>query len=115
MEDDTGVADLISTTLTHDGYTAICAHSVREAVETSAASTEGFQLLLSDMILPAGSGVELANRLKTEAPAFKAIYMSGHDDETLSMHGIHASDFNFLRKPFAPTALLEKIGSILDS
>ena len=74
-----------------------------------------FDLLLTDVSLPAMSGVELARRLLRQRPGLWVAFLSGHAmDEQLEALG---PQVRFLRKPFHPDeleALIEQIRARLD-
>jgi FixJ family two-component response regulator len=67
-------------------------------------------VVITDVVLPGASGVELARRVRAERPDLPVVLVSGYPDEeagdimALSGPGIH-----FLRKPFTPAELLHAV------
>lgn len=71
-------------------------------------------VLLTDVVMPDGSGPELARRLVERRPALKVIYTSGYTEEAIVQHGVINPGIVFLHKPFTSEALGRKIGEVLD-
>ena len=71
-------------------------------------------VLLTDVVMPGGSGPELTKRLVERRPALKVIYMSGYTDEAIVHHGVLDPGIAFLHKPFTSEALGRKIREVLD-
>ena len=70
-------------------------------------------LLLTDIVLPDISGVELATRLKGEKPSLPVVYMSGYTDNLAIREVLSRPTARFLQKPFTPNALLQKVRETL--
>jgi CheY-like chemotaxis protein len=82
-----------------EGYTMCCC--------------QPFDLVISDVRMPALLGTELAERLRRDNPHVKIILISAFADD--SMIGMSTSlGVPLLSKPFVPDRLLEVIGQLLD-
>ena len=114
-EDMPEVRQLARTTLAQRGYQILEAVDGRAALELAAGHPGTIHLLLTDMVMPAMSGRELAERLQAVRPELKVLYMSGHTAEEDVAHGVSGNDAGFLQKPFAPDALAGKVREILDT
>lgn len=68
---------------------------------------------LADVIMPAMSGRELAERLAPLCPGAAVMFMSGYTDEALERFGV--LDAEFLRKPFDLRVLTERVRATLDA
>ncbi len=71
-------------------------------------------VLLTDVVMPDGSGPELARRLVERRPALKVIYTSGYTEEAIVQHGVLNPGIVFLHKPFTSETLGRKIREVLD-
>jgi CheY-like chemotaxis protein len=91
-------------------------HTVEEAGDANVAEKrigrEGWpDLLITDVVLPGMSGVELARQLRTRRPELPVVLASGYpDEEAGDIMALSGSGFHFLRKPFTPDELLKVIG-----
>ncbi len=97
VEDEAGARQGLAEILAMLGYEVVAAASAEEAAERGAA--QRFDLLLTDMMLPGRSGIDLAGDLKAHLPALKVILMSGYTEADLRQR-VQRSDARFLQKPF---------------
>jgi len=71
-------------------------------------------LLVTDLVMPQGSGVELARRVRERQPQARVLFMSGYaDDETLANLPRDAG-VDFISKVFTPDGLLRRARALLD-
>ena len=113
VEDEAGVRELVCDFLRSAGY------RVQEASGPAAAEAISgpvpVDLLLTDVVMPGMSGVDLAARLRTRWPELRVVYMSGFPepmvgDGTLTDVGPH-----FVSKPFNRATLLSVVRRALDA
>ena len=114
VDDADGVRYLAKRLLEHQGYRVSVAANADEAMKRFE-ENPSLDLLLTDVVMPGGSGPELAARLMKLRPALKVIYMSGYTDETIVRHGVLQPGIAFLHKPFTAAALGMKIQQVLDA
>ena len=76
VEDEEAVRVLVSDILSRNGYTVLVAANADEALEL-VRSASRIDLVLTDVMMPDGSGPELIARLRAEKP-MRALYMSGY-------------------------------------
>jgi PAS domain S-box-containing protein len=112
-EDAEGLGDLVKRFLERQGYTVLLAANPDEALQLFEGNAS-IAVLLTDVVMPGGSGPELARRLVERRPALKVIYMSGYTEETIVRHGVLNPGIAFLHKPFTSEALGRKIREVLD-
>ena len=112
VDDEALIATSLSTILRHSGFDAIAYTQPREALK--AAETDFPELLISDLIMPNLSGVELAIEIQKMHPNCKVLLCSGlsSDREQLSHAAALGHDFEHLVKPVHPKDLLKKIHQV---
>jgi CheY-like chemotaxis protein len=115
VEDEDIVRHLSREIMEESGYTVIEAQNGLHALEICEQGDYQFDLLITDVVMPQMGGRELAERLKSEQPGIKVIFISGYTDDAVVRHGIKEADSNFIQKPFSPDELAEKIREVLDS
>jgi DNA-binding NtrC family response regulator len=79
-----------------------------EALELIGAGIAHLEVVLSDIVMPRMSGVQLMQSLSTSRPDLPVILMSGYGMAQLTELGI-ASPCGVLAKPFSPEALVAEV------
>lgn len=109
VEDDPVLGKSLSVALKLDGYEVVWAQSVQQAKDLI--RQNAFQLAILDLNLPDGSGLFLANILKTESVPFLMLTASGDEESVVS--GFEAGAVDYVRKPFSNRELKARIQVIL--
>ncbi|ORJ62999.1 ATP-binding response regulator [Geothermobacter hydrogeniphilus] len=112
VDDELQVLTATRLLLEEAGYRVLTANSPAEA-ESLAAGNRDIALLLTDVVMPAMTGPELAGRLVADHPGFKVILMSGYADQEL-FDQMAVSYDELLLKPFTRERLLRKVRSVLN-
>ena len=110
VEDDDGVRELLVEVLRGCGYEVTPAAAAEEALERAREQT--FDLLLSDVDLPAMNGARLARTLRERHPELRILLMSGYPDDG-TIDGELSERPMFLRKPFGSALLVDQVRAAL--
>ncbi len=114
-EDESQIRRYVSSILTRAGYTVLASGSPAEALEVAAGHEGALHILVSDMIMPGGTGPELATELKALRPDVRVLFVSGNADFALASRGDVTLDAStFLQKPFTADQLLTRVRQVLD-
>jgi len=113
-EDDEMVRSLVKETLVGHGYNVLDASGATDAQKISDVYHGDIHLLITDVVMPKINGRDLAARLMKGRPQLKVLFMSGYTDGAVVNNGILRKEVAFLQKPFAPTALAEKVREVLE-
>lgn len=100
VDDHVDTSKILSTLLERRGYHAVVQHSIESAI--AYAQENDFDLLVSDIGLPDGTGIELISQLREikGKSAFKAIAMTGYGTEQDIQRTREAGFSRHLTKPF---------------
>jgi len=74
-----------------------------------------FDLLLTDVLLPGASGVELARRLRERWPGLAIVFMSGYAEDELARGDLTAGGATYLQKPVDIEAMGTAVRAALDA
>ena len=106
VEDDHQVSDLLREILEGAGHEIDCARTFGEAEQRLSSA---YDLLICDVILPGGSGYQIA--AKGEARGVRALLMTGYPDDMLSTS--KPPGISLLHKPFHGDELLLAVENCL--
>jgi CheY-like chemotaxis protein len=113
VEDSAVVRTMIYNMLTDLGCRVIEAGNGNDALAKLAEAKAEVDLLLTDMVLPAGmNGAEIAAAARARQPSIKVVMMSGYAPESFLRNG-HQGDLILLRKPFRKAKLAEALARAL--
>jgi two-component system cell cycle sensor histidine kinase/response regulator CckA len=112
-EDDEPLRKLTVSILEGAGYRVIAARDGDTALSMLQASEQAIDLLLTDVIMPGKSGVELVAGAKLVRPNLRSLFMSGYAADLIALRGELTPDVAFLEKPFTRSSLLTKVHSVL--
>jgi CheY-like chemotaxis protein len=115
VENDDPIRRVTARILRSQGYAVLEAVSAEEALLIEPAMLKSAAMLITDLVLPGRSGRELAEALRASYPSLRVLYMSGHTEHAVVRHGALDPQVDFLPKPFAPTALVQRVRSMLDA
>jgi len=115
LVDDTDmVRRLARDVLSTAGYRVLEACGVEEALHVANTQPSGIDLLVTDVVMPGRSGIELADRLRGARTDVRVLYISGYTDAAIVRNGLLTRDAAFLQKPFTPEDLLRKVRQVLE-
>ena len=114
-EDDEMLRPLSKGLLERLGYRVLEAENAIRALALADAHAGPIHLLVADVVMPGGSGRELARRLANSRPDTRVLYVSGYTDDAIVHHGMLEPGLNFLQKPFTPATLARKVRDVLDA
>ncbi len=113
VEDEDSVRALAREILGGCGYQILEARHAGEALVIAERHPGPIHMLLTDVVMPHMSGVELAARLVPLRPETKVLFISGYTGDAIVEHGISEEDTAFLSKPFSPHDLAAKVREVL--
>jgi len=114
VEDNDQVLDMIVKILDRYGYRTLPARDGAEAVRVARDFEGEIHLLLTDVIMPGMSGKEVAERLRSERPDMKVLFMSGYTENIIMQKGILSGDIHYIQKPFSFEGLVRKVREAID-
>ena len=112
VEDHEAVLALTRQVLEEAGYEVVVAGSVDAATELL--SRHSVDLVLTDLVMPGGTGERMADGKDARGVRPPILYMSGYTEAAVARDGRLSAGSAFLEKPFTPDALLSAVASAFD-
>jgi len=114
VEDEDTVRDFASMVLRKNGYNVTVAATVKQALHECNNKKDNFQLLFTDMVLPDGSGQELAKDLRKKDQNIPVLLSSGYTFENIKKIK-EEEKYEFIQKPYSIVTILRAVKRCLDS
>jgi PAS domain S-box-containing protein len=111
VEDEPSLRALLTEYVREGGYRVLEASSVQEAIAT--ARDQKVDLLVTDIVMPGGSGRSLASALSASYPGLGIIFMSGYTDYASLQEATSQPGVTFVPKPFTLKHMLKTIHEAL--
>ena len=113
VDDEPAIRDMVGITLDLAGFNAI---SAADALEGHVCIIDKKpDLVLLDWMLPGGSGIELARRLRRDeiTTNIPIIMLSAKASEDNKVQGLNEGVDDYITKPFSPRELVARIKTVL--
>jgi signal transduction histidine kinase/CheY-like chemotaxis protein len=114
VDDDDQVRRVTAEALRRFGYEVLEARGGAEAIAMAQASDPPLALLVSDVVMPELSGVDVVNAIRAMGLAPRVLFVSGYPEGTVTQHGVVPDGVDLLVKPYAVHDLLRRVRAALD-
>jgi len=113
IEDEPDIRKTLEYNLSREGFDVICASSLSEG--KNYINTNQFSLILLDLMLPDGSGLDLCRELKTDSDKklTPIIILTAKDDEVDKVVGFELGADDYVTKPFSVRELILRVKAVL--
>ena len=113
VDDETPVRRMIKLILQHEGYDVIDAVGPTEALAFLSTNPTAIDLLITDIVMPRMSGIELADRVREGRPGTRVLFLSGYSREHIERQGMRTASFELIQKPFQIEHFKGRVAAIL--
>src|ERR1051326_5658741 len=114
VDDEESLRAVVVDLLSQLGYHVLSAANGKEALKLAGEYPGRIDLLLTDVVMDALPGPELAERLLQDRPEMKVIFISGFADGSLAPNGVLKPGTVLVQKPFTIRVLSAKWREVLD-
>jgi putative nucleotidyltransferase with HDIG domain len=112
VDDEEAIRDVVSTLLEAQGYRCTAVSNGREAVDYL--QNNSAELVLSDMIMPEMSGMQLLAWLRTHHKDFPVIMVTAMHDVSTALEAIRRGAYDYILKPFEKDRLFTSVRRALE-
>src|SRR5229473_3118396 len=98
VDDEASLRDFLSIVFEEDGWRAATAASLADG--RAALQKAEPDLVLCDLMLPDGSGLELLREIKAQSPSVAVIMITAHTSTKSAVEALKAGAFDYIAKPF---------------
>ncbi|HXX93262.1 MAG TPA: sigma 54-interacting transcriptional regulator, partial [Planctomycetota bacterium] len=112
LDDDRAHAEAAAESLVRAGYECRVASSGQEGLR--ALEEDGFDLVLTDLVMRDVSGMEIVRRVKARSPETEVIVMTGYPSYETALEAMDEGAYDYLNKPIDLNILRAKIRKALE-
>jgi two-component system, NtrC family, response regulator PilR len=105
VDDEPGLRQVLEITLRRQGFEVATAPGVRAALEALRQNPQPFPLILTDLVMPDGSGMEVLDAAKKRSGATEVIVMTAHSTVESALDAMRRGAYDFVTKPFSPAEI----------
>lgn len=113
IEDEPDIRKTLEYNISREGYKVVCASSLSKGKEHI--NSSDFSLILLDLMLPDGSGLDLCREIKSDKDKSSTpiIILTAKDDEVDKVVGFELGADDYVTKPFSVRELILRIKAVL--
>ncbi len=111
VEDNPAVLDVNRRALTNAGHQVTVATDGEMALGIVQKEAP-FDVIVTDVVMPAITGFELAERVRAALPLQRFVFVSGYAEDALKERGLNPEDVEILQKPFSPNVLVQHVETV---
>ncbi len=111
LDDNPGSLELLSTALAREGVTIHTASRPSQAL--ALVEQHHPQLVLTDLVMPEMTGLDVLNRIMAIAPATDVLLMTAHYTTETAVQAIRNGAADYLEKPIRLAVLRERVGRLI--
>ena len=114
IEDQDFVRGYVQHALLAYGYRVVPASGVNSAMRVVESAQQRPDIILTDVVMPDGNGIDLADRIRDHWPGIPILFMSGYMEQAPEIAGgKQSAPLEFIQKPFTADQLAAKIREML--
>jgi two-component system cell cycle sensor histidine kinase/response regulator CckA len=113
VDDEEVMTSVTAAVLERLGYTTSTFSCASRFAKAFNASPEKFDLVVTDVVMPGFSGVQLVRTLREHGHEVPVLLMTGFSVQTRLETGGSAGRISFVRKPFTPLHLAQSVRRLL--
>lgn len=114
VEDEPGLRQMLEILFRREGYAVSAAPGCRAAIEAINQHPQPFPVVLSDLAMPDGSGMEVLAAAKARNAATEVILITAHSTVENAIGAMRNGAYDFVAKPFDAAELAALVGKALE-
>lgn len=114
VEDEPSLRQMLEILFRREGYVVVSVPGYRAACEAIAAQPQPFPVVLTDLAMPDGSGLDLVSVAKARSTATEVVLLTAHSTIENAIMAMRSGAYDFVAKPFQPLELSTLVAKALE-
>ena len=114
VDDEPGLREMLSILFRREGYTVTTAPGLATARDALQNTPKPYGVVLADLMMPDGSGLDVVTVAKEVSPDTEVIVMTAHSTVETAIDAMKRGAYDFVTKPFATAELRALVGKAFE-
>ena len=114
VDDEPGLRDMLGILFRREGLDVVLAPGFKTGSEAVTHAPEPYAVVLTDLLMPDGSGMDLLTLVKRRTARTEVIVMTAHGDIDIAIEAMKRGAYDFVAKPFATNELRALVHKALE-
>jgi two-component system phosphate regulon response regulator PhoB len=113
VDDEPALRQVLDIAFRRQGFEVVCAPGVKGAIEALQQNPQPFPLVITDLMMPDGTGMDVLTAAKARSGATEVIVMTAYSTVDHALDAMKKGAYDFVTKPFSPKELVSRIRAVL--
>jgi two-component system response regulator PilR (NtrC family) len=114
VDDEPGLRQMLEILFRREGYSVVTAPGFRQAAERIAQHPSPFPVVLTDLKMPDGSGLDVLATAKARSLLTEVIVLTAHSTVENAIDAVRSGAYDFVAKPFEPGELVARVARAIE-
>jgi two-component system, NtrC family, response regulator PilR len=114
VEDEPGLRQMLEILFRREGYFVVSAPGCKAALDAIISSPQPFPVIVTDLSMPDGSGLDVLASAKGRSPSTEVILVTAHSTMENALSAMRAGAYDFVAKPFDAQELAALVGKAIE-
>ncbi len=114
VEDEPGLRDMLAIFFKRVGLTVSVQGSFQHGVDAITNAPEPYALVLTDLMMPDGTGLDIVTCARSRSPRTEVIVMTAHSTVETALEAMRRGAYDYVAKPFSTSELRELVFKALE-
>ncbi len=106
VDDEPALRQVLDIAFRRQGFEVVCAPGVKGAIEALQQNPQPFPLVITDLMMPDGTGMDVLTAAKARSGATEVIVMTAYSTVDHALDAMKKGAYDFVTKPFSPAEML---------
>jgi two-component system response regulator PilR (NtrC family) len=114
VDDEPALRTVLEVAFRRQGLEVVSMPGARAAFEALRQNPQPFPLVLTDLVMPDGSGIDVLSAAKARSAATEVIVMTAHSTVDAAIDAMRKGAYDFVTKPFSPAEIVVIVQKALE-
>jgi two-component system response regulator PilR (NtrC family) len=114
VDDEPSLREMLGILLRREGYEVVAQPGVKPALESIRQSPAPFPLVLTDLVMPDGRGIDVLTAAKERSHASQVVVMTAYSTVEAAVDAMRRGAYDFVAKPFSNAEMTALVAKALE-